>query len=512
MLPEIQQFFNPPKDILWQAVWPTLIVILTGIVALILEIIRPKKTNGAIVVASIIGLGVALGAVFQQLGSAPAETLVGMVTMDRFGQVLQALLIVSCAVVLLFSEGYLKGKRIPFGEFYPLILWSTAGAMMMVSTKNLLMIFLGLEILSIALYVLAGLSRNEARSEESAMKYFLLGAFATGFLLYGMALIYGATGSLHLDAIASAWPQTEGVTRPLLVMGLAFGLVGFCFKSAFVPFHQWTPDVYQGAPTNVTAFMAAGSKIAAIGALVRFLDASSSMIDIWMPALFWIAILTMTVGNLVALVQKDVKRILGYSSIAHAGYLLVAILAHAKSPDTIGYQSLAFYLLSYAFMTLGAFATVTIVASHGKDHTLVKDLNGLWKRNPMAALALLLFMVSLIGMPPTAGFVGKFLIFRDAMSAGLMPLAIVLAVNSVISIYYYLGIAKAVFVSEVEEDQSAPLKLNPGLGAAVAVCAAGVLAATIFFDSIQNRFIGTHDVVEYKLQAQVPASNAVAER
>src|SRR5205085_2348323 len=279
---------------------------------------------------------------------------------------------------ILFSEGYLREKRIAFAEFYPLVLWSTSGAMLMATSRNLLVIFLGLEVLSIALYVMAGMSRSEEKSEESALKYFLLGAFASGFLLYGIAFLYGASGSLRIDDIAASWASAEPFARTLLVFGISLILVGLCFKSAFVPFHQWTPDVYQGAPTNVTAFMAAGSKIAAIAALFRVLESSGTMINYWLPGLAVVAVFTMTVGNLVALMQKDVKRILGYSSIAHAGYILVAILAHARSVENpslngdIGFSTTAYYLLSYSVITIGAFAVISLVARKGREHTTLK--------------------------------------------------------------------------------------------------------------------------------------------
>ncbi len=471
----LDAFRPPPID--WaslQPVFPAIVVILTGVVALIIEIVRPKQTNNAIVGASLLGLGVAGYFALGQFGLSRIETLAGMALRDQFGIALQVMLIGSCFLVVLFSEGYLREKRIAFGEFYPLVLWSTSGGMLMVSTNNLAMIFIGLEMLSISLYVLAGLSRSENRSEESALKYFLLGAFASAFLLYGMSFLYGASGSLDLATIGRGWSSYDSSMRALAVFGLGMALIGLGFKSAFVPFHQWTPDVYQGAPTNVTAFMAASSKIAAIGALYRVLDALLPMRDIWIPALFWIAVLTMTVGNLVALVQRDVKRILGYSGISHAGYALVAVLAHGKSPATVGFGATAFYLLAYSLMTIGAFAIVSLAAKGGSEGTRLSDLNGLWRRSPWLAVALVVFMASLIGIPGTVGFVGKLLIFSDSVSSGLTALAVVLAVNSVISVYYYLGIALAAFVSE---DEPAPMaRPSAGLGLATALCAAGVLA------------------------------------
>jgi NADH-quinone oxidoreductase subunit N len=482
----------PIPSIDFRAILPMVIVMVTGIVALIVEIARPKQNNNPIVGVTLLGLVAAAFALFGQLGQAPSETLAGMVTQDQFGILMQLLLVVACFLCVMFSEGYLREKRIPFGEFYPLVLWSTSGAMLMATSKNLLVIFLGLEVLSIALYVMAGMSRSEEKSEESAVKYFLLGAFASGFLLYGIAFFYGATGSLRVDDMSRAWAAGGLQGHTLLLFGLGLMLVGFSFKSAFVPFHQWTPDVYQGAPTNVTAFMAAGSKIAAIAALFRVLEASTAAISFWLPAMTVIAVLTMTVGNLVALMQKDVKRILGYSSIAHAGYILVAVLAHSRSvanPEaygSIGFGTTVYYLFSYALMTIGAFAVISLVAKSGRERTTLEDLHGLFHRDPAAAVMLVIFMASLIGIPPTSGFFGKLLIFNDALGAQLNGLALVLAVNSIISISYYLAIAKAAFVAEEGSERTVAAKMSPGLAGACTLCAIGVFAIAIFTGSIME--------------------------
>ena len=478
----------PVPQIEWPVLMPIIVVVGTGILALILEILRPKHNNNLIVGVSLAGLLVAGYFTAVQFGQPNIETFGGMILRDGFGLTMQILLIGACFVSVMLSEGYLREKRVPFGEFYPLILWSTAGAMIMVTTRNLLMIFVGLEMLSIALYVLAGLARQESQSEESAIKYFLLGAFASGFLLFGMAFFYGATGSLDLPALLRASGNGDPTQRGLLLFGLGLMLVGFGFKAAFVPFHQWTPDVYQGAPTNVTAFMAAGSKIAAIAALIRVLEFAQPLQEFWLPALFWIAILTMTVGNIVALVQRDVKRILAYSSIAHAGYILVGVLALSKSPDKVNYGTIAYYLLAYGLMTVGAFAVVTLTAKAGREGTRLSDFHGLWKRSPLSALALVIFMASLIGVPPTAGFVGKFMIFSDALNAGLLPLAIVLAANSAISVYYYLGIAHAAFVAE-EDEGAISAQPSAGTASAALVCAIGVLAAAIFFSPLMRAIV-----------------------
>ncbi|MFI5385513.1 MAG: NADH-quinone oxidoreductase subunit N [Fimbriimonadales bacterium] len=474
----------PEIDLL--AILPVLIVAGTGILALLPEIVAPRRNNTLIVLISLSGLLAAGFLIVGQFGQIPAPSFADMVVRDDFGLAMQLLIIGSTFVAVLFSDGYLREKRIPFGEFYPLVLWSAVGAMVMCSTSNLLMIFLGVEILSIALYVLAGMSRSEEKSEESALKYFLLGAFASAFLLYGIALTYGATGSLHLDRVAWARMSNDPTTRTLLLFGLGMMLIGLSFKASFVPFHQWTPDVYQGAPTNVTTFMASASKIGAFGALVRVLDGFSNgrLPNYWIPALYWIAILTMVFGNLIALVQKDVKRILGYSSIAHAGYMLVAVIAHYKDPQHVSLTTLVYYLLSYSLMTIGAFAVISLVAKGGKEVTRLRDLHGLWQRSPVAAGSLVLFVASLIGIPLTSGFFGKFMIFSDALTAGLAPLAIVLAATSIVSVYYYLGIAYSAFVAEEGAEKAQSARVNSGLAAAFVICSAGVIAAAVFLTPI----------------------------
>jgi NADH-quinone oxidoreductase subunit N len=475
----LQPFNFPLPDVNWDALLPVVFVAITGIVALILEMLRPKHKNDMIVVLSILGLVLAAVALVMQLASPSFETFSETYLLDRFGTVIQLTIVVSAALCILFSESYLRSKHIAFGEFYPLVLWSAVGAMIMSATHNLLVLFLGLEILSISLYVMAGLSRQEQRSEESAMKYFLLGSFASGFLLFGIAFMYGGTGSLSLSAVPVVWSREDPQLTGLILFGLALMLVGLGFKSSLVPFHQWTPDVYQGAPTNVSAFMATVSKIGALAALVRVLEAVAPMREQWMPAMMVVAAITMLVGNLVALAQKDVKRILAYSSIAHAGYVLVGILAHSAQPYKISTAAVGYYLLSYAFMTIGAFAVVSLAAKDGSEPTSIDDMRGLYKRSPIAAAALVVCMLSLIGIPPTAGFVGKLMIFNDAVHAGLTPLAIILAISSAISIYYYLSIAIAACTEDATAERRFS-KATPAMVGTFVICIAGILAVSFF--------------------------------
>jgi len=465
-----------PAPVDWLALMPILCVFGTGVVAMLIEMIRPRGRNVLIVGTCVVGLLVSAYTVILNWNVA-GVSLGGLLTNDRFGQVAQLLLIVVALLTCLYSEGYLREKKIAFGEYYPLVLWSTVGGMIMATTHDLLIMFLGLEVLSIALYVLAGLSSKEKRSQESALKYFLLGAFASGFLLYGIALVYGATGSTNA-AMVSRFLEIKGqvdVTNVrMLYAGLGLLMVGFGFKAAVVPFHMWTPDVYQGAPTTVTGFMAAGSKVAAIAALFRFLEFSSGMAAIWIPMILVLGVLTMTVGNLIALVQTDIKRILGYSSIAHAGYLLVAIAAYGSLGATgtpIGSQTLIYYLIAYSVMTIGAFAVLSLTARNGKEGTRLEDFHGLWRSAPFVAGSMIVFMWSLAGLPPMAGFFGKYMIFTDLVDAGMLSIALILAVNSVLSVFYYVKIVLAVVVMEPGVRPTEFAKTNSGLITVTALCA-----------------------------------------
>ncbi len=473
----------------WSALLPIIIVALTGICAFVVEMFQPKRENSLIVGISVGGLILSGVALFLQMDQPVFATAGELFLRDPFGTSIQFILVLISALTILFSESYLREKRIPFGEFYPLVLWSTVGAMIMATTSNLLVIFLGLEILSVSLYVMAGMSRSEEKSEESALKYFLLGAFASGFLLYGISFVYGSTGGLDLDFVSTTWAHHTDATKPMLLFGLALMLIGLGFKTSLVPFHQWTPDVYQGAPTNVSSFMATASKVAAFAALWRILNAFGPLASYWVPVISVLAILTMFAGNFAALVQKDVKRILGYSSIANAGYVLIAFIAHSKDYK-VGAGSLLYFLLSYSLMTIGAFAVVSLGAKNGREGTKLEDLNGMWKRSPFAAVALFVCMASLIGLPPTGGFVGKFLLFFDALRTGVWPLALVLAVNSVISVYYYLAIARAAFVADSDESEAKLSKMSRSSTSVCAICVAGVIGIAILYTPVSSFLAG----------------------
>jgi len=336
------------------------------------------------------------------------------------------------------------------GELYPIILFTTVGMMLMASGTDLMVIFLGLEVMSVSLYVLAGFNRNNLKSNEAGLKYFLLGAFSTGFLLYGMALIYGATGTTRIAKIATIIGQmTLPSANIMLVAGMLLMFTGFAFKVAAAPFHMWTPDVYEGAPTPMTAFMSTGPKAAAFAASLRiFLIALPTLQAEWGQLLWVLAVLTMTVGNITALRQDNIKRMLAYSSIAHAGYCLVGFAAG----NGTGTAGILFYMLSYAFMNIGAFAIIILVAKKGEPNGTVMDLAGFGFKHPILALAMTIFMFSLAGVPPTAGFIGKFYLFSGAIQKGYIWLAILGVLNSAASVYYYLRVIVYMYMKEPNEE------------------------------------------------------------
>lgn len=480
--------FETIPDINWSILSPAVVAALTGVLALICEMMWPKRTNDRTVVVTVVGLLVSAGLYASKLTIPATDTLNKGYLLDSFGAFMGFLIAVSSVLTVLFSESYLRQRRIPYGEFYALLSWSAFGAMVMATSENLITIFLGLEVLSIALYVMASLNRTQESSQESGLKYFLLGAFASAFLLFGMAFLYGGSGSVQLGDVARVLASGDQMGRFLISFGVCMIIVGLGFKCAFVPFHQWAPDVYQGAPTNVTSFMAAVSKIAAFAALWRVLEATREIQAFWMPILTVIAALTMFIPNVMALTQKDVKRILGYSSISNSGYMLVGLLANIKRPDIVSEDILKFYLFAYIFMTIGGFAVLSLCAKNNQDKTEIDDLRGLRKRQPFAAACLFVVLISLIGVPPTGGFFAKFKIFVGAIQADMLFLSIVLAISSVISIYYYLGILKAIFVSENEED-SALEPQRSGVGVSAFICALGSLFAAVLLAAPFAQFL-----------------------
>jgi NADH-quinone oxidoreductase subunit N len=413
---------------------PEIVVVATAIFVLLLDLAIPEEKKNLLCGTGLLGIGVALFSVYA-LGQGRIEGFSGMIVHDGMGAFFDVVILSACALTFLMATGYSEWEGTHKGEFYSLILLSTSGMMFMAKGTDLMTVFLGLETLSIPIYVLVGFHRNRMSSIEGALKYFLLGAFASGFLLYGIALIYAATGTTKIPVLATMLYDSRIPASPLFLAGTGLLLVGFAFKVSLVPFHMWTPDAYEGAPTVVTAFMSAAVKAAAFAALIRvLLVALPGMQPILWKVLWGLAVLTMTVGNLSALVQDNVKRLLAYSSIAHAGYVLVGLV----SGDVLGGQASLFYLLVYAFMNMGAFGVVILIAQKEDEGYDIANLAGIGFKYPALGALLTLFLVSLGGIPPTAGFVGKFYLFSAAVKNGYIWLAVIGVLNSAASIYYYL--------------------------------------------------------------------------
>jgi NADH-quinone oxidoreductase subunit N len=455
----------------WWALGAVIALSAGAILLLLLEFIPPRPNGDRGPLLSMLTL-IAAGYAVYRVRDEKRALFEGMFVHDGLTVFFTLLFCAVGVVSVLFAWHYNKRTRIGQPEFYSLLLTAVLGMVVMAASNDLITIFLGLELMSLSLYVMVGFRRNLLESNEAALKYFLLGAFASAFLLYGIALLYGATGTTNLQRIGDFLGDTPLGRQPLILMGSLLVFTGFLFKVAAVPFHMWTPDAYQGAPTSVTGFMSAGAKAAGFAALLRILvRALPSLQHDWQPLLAVVAMLTMTVGNVTALLQNNVKRMLAYSSIAHAGYILVALAA--GGPD--GSAAAVFYLAVYSFMNLGAFALLTMMGRGSDEPVLVSDLAGLGFRQPLAGLALTLFMVSLGGIPPTAGFMGKVVVFGAAVKAGLVwPLVVVGVLNSVISVFYYLRITVALYMREPEGEPVA-LSLNAPAVAALLLTAAATL-------------------------------------
>jgi NADH-quinone oxidoreductase subunit N len=459
---------------------PEIVVLVTALLVMIVDLFLAKEQKGRLAWLSLVGVLAAAGLSYYIWdGTDPA--LQNMLVADGYALFLNLVILTAAALAILFSVEYTARTGLALGEYYTLLLLSTAGMMLMAAAINLMTLFLALEILSIALYVLVGLNRAELRSAEAALKYFLLGAFASGFLLYGMALIYGQAGTTALDGIRDHVASLGGEFPALLAVGLGLMIVGFGFKVALVPFQMWTPDAYQGAPTSVTAFMSVGAKAAGFAALGRvvlyaFGDPAPglSLYGEWVWVLAVLAALTMTVGNLAALRQSNLKRMLAYSSIAHAGYILVGLAAG----NELGTSAVLFYLFAYAFMNVGAFAILIAVGrfeSSTEGGETLDDFAGLGARRPGLAAAMTLFMLSLAGVPPLAGFLAKLNVFSAAVQAGLVWLAVIGVINSVVSAYYYLRVVVFMYMKEGAPAEAAPLCLALQVGVGIAAVAIVVL-------------------------------------
>ena len=465
-----------------QNVWyirilPELILCVFGMLVMVVEPFMTNKEDRKLDIISIIGVLAALWGTFYMTHPEPGDAFYHTVRADGFAVFFHVVVLLVALATILMSHEYLKAHKIRTGEWYALILLATAGMGLMASSIELVMIFIGIEISSIATYVLAGFRRHAAESTESALKYFLLGSFATAFFLYGVALMFGATGSTNVDEIAAALHKGAS---PLAYLAVGLMFVGIGFKVSTAPFQIWTPDVYEGAPSPVVAFMSTGPKAAAFAVLLRILVGTAA------PAWFWMvwvsAVLSMFVGNLGALIQSNVKRMLAYSSIAHAGYLLVAFAAMKNMELAV--SSAMFYTASYAAMNVGAFAVVTHFASAGERYTNIDDYSGMGRRHPLLAGILTVFLLSLIGIPITGGFFAKFYVFSVALKSNLVWLTVLGVINSAIAAYYYLRLIVVMYMREPLEQEPVG-ELNFGMGTAMAIC----LVATIYLGVLPGRVL-----------------------
>jgi len=487
---------------------PELIVCGVAVIVMLVDAFaRPAQrwVTGTISLLGLIGAGIS-SIWLWSFWSGAREAFNGMIVLDGLRLGFTLVFVIVSTLTILVSMVWVENEKLSAGEFHSLLMFATSGMMLMASGGDLVIIFLGLEILSIATYVMAGFRRTDVRSNESSLKYFILGSFSSAFLLYGIALIYGATtianqpGTTNIGQIASRLNQAN--YPPLLFAGAAMMLVGFGFKIATAPFHVWTPDVYEGAPTPVTAFMAAGPKAAGFASFLRvflfgfpFVFVTSSLTigsqvhAAWLSALLVLTIITMTVGNVVATVQNNVKRILAYSSIAHAGYALVGFIAAGAASDpeqrNAGITAVTFYLLTYAVMNIGAFAVVQLIARSGDRRTAVEDYNGIGFQSPLLAFSLTLFLLSLLGMPLTAGFIGKIIVFRAAIDQGYYALVVIAVLNTAVSAYYYLRLIIVMFFRERTMAWSAP-RIPASIAITLLITIVGVLYLGLFPGRVIN--------------------------
>jgi NADH-quinone oxidoreductase subunit N len=455
---------------------PEIILCASGILLMLVEpFLKTVRRRVLVPIAAAASVLALFATIYPALH--PGEAFSGLLRVDGFSVFIHGIVEIVALLVVLGSADYLDREHIQHGEYYALVLFATAGMGVMASAAELVTAFIGLEVSSISTYILASYRRDEPRSNESALKYFLLGSFATAFFLYGVALLYGATGTTYLARMnLTTLPQAPALLR----LGLALILVGLGFKVAAAPFQIWTPDVYEGAPTPVTALLSSGPKAAAFALLLRILTTVTSAGSFWFWALWISAVLTMFAGNLAAIAQSSVKRMLAYSSIAHAGYILVALAAAAASRQiALGVAAVLYYLAVYAFMKLGAFLLVAQLGGASERQVGIDDLSGLAARQPVAAACFSLFLLSLLGLPITAGFLGKLYIFNAALASHLVWLAVLLALNSVIAAFYYLRVIVVMYMRKPQENWI-PLRMSWAVTLVLVVAASGTLYLGLF--------------------------------
>jgi NADH-quinone oxidoreductase subunit N len=475
-IPSVADYYRVLPELIWCGF---------GVLAMLLQpFTRSRHFFSALaIIGALAGTGASWLA-FQRAGLG----FFGLIQSDAFSFFFHLLVGAVAFLVVLAAGPYLDREQLPAAEFYALLLFATAGMGVLASAQELLTAFIGLEMSSISSYILAGYRRDSLKSSESAMKYFLLGSFATAFFLYGIALVYGSTGTTMLDKMANADPASS-----LLKLGLAMILIGLGFKVAAAPFQIWTPDVYEGAPTPVTALFSAGPKAAAFALLLRIFATVPAATHFWFWAFWILAVLTMFAGNLGALVQTNIKRLLAYSSIAHAGYILVAFAAvtsmaqGGRAEAAAAYAAVLFYLLSYALVKLGAFTIVSQLGGTGEKNLSLDDYAGLSQRQPVVAAMLSIYLLSLLGLPVTAGFFGKFYIFKAAVNSHLLWLAVLMGINSVIGAYYYLRVIVVMYMREpsTEAVAAVPVSFPLPVNVVLAITAVG----TILFGVLPNTVI-----------------------
>jgi NADH-quinone oxidoreductase subunit N len=452
---------------------PELVLTAGSLVVLIVNALTPRRHQRMLSWLGLAVLGATALAMVPLAGKPPISVSNGLLAVDAFAFYFKTVFLLAAALTLLISVRYLDVEGSRHGEYVFLVLVATLGMMFMASGTDLITLFIGLETMAIAFYILTGLLKPNRRSNEAAIKYFLLGTFSLGLLLYGMSLIYGLSGTTNLRTIAIA-VAAHG-RDPWLVLAVILVVAGMGFKIAAVPFHMWAPDVYEGAPTPITAFLSVGSKAASFAMLLRiFFEGLPSMSADWTMLFYVLSILTMTVGNVAALTQSNLKRMLAYSSIAHAGYILIGLIAGTPR----GIAAAMIYLLIYTFMQIGAFAVIVVMRRADSIGDELKDLSGLFGRAPVAAVAMLLFMLSLGGIPPTAGFMGKLWIFSAAIESDYIWLAVIGVLNSAVSLYYYLRVVVFMFMKN-EATGSDPV-ISPAVGAALAVAIIGTIVIGIY--------------------------------
>jgi NADH-quinone oxidoreductase subunit N len=442
---------------------------MAGLAVMLAESVRLKNESmplGGLAVIGLVGAGAASIFLWDR-----TATSFGVVTADNFALFVNLVLVAIGILTVFFTSQTAARDRLPAGEFYALMLFSMVGMMLMVQASDLLLMFLALETMSIAVYVLTGIRRDLLASTEAAFKYFLLGAFASAFFLYGIAFIYGLTGSTSLDRVGSVIAAQSMSGNPMILLAVGLLLVGFGFKVAAVPFHMWSPDAYEGAPAVVTGFMSTGVKAAAIAAFARvFLTALEPMINEWAPVLWAIAAATMIVGTVLGVAQTSLKRMLAYSSIAHGGYLLVALVAG----NDVGKAAILFYLAAYALTNLGAFGIIALLGARERANDDLRDYAGLWYSHPGLATLMTIFLLSLGGFPPTAGFIAKWYVFSAAVGAGYYGLAIIGVLSSVVSVFFYLRIVVMMYMSE-RDARPVPAPVTTMALTALGLAVAGVL-------------------------------------